>query len=54
MCYTVTVYSEIDRSIRETHYVDSHAAARVEKSRLEAKYSDDLCFVEIEEVSDVG
>lgn len=54
MNYTVTVYSKIDRSIRETHYFVSHAEARAEKSRLEVKYSDDLCVVEIEEVSDVG
>lgn len=53
MSYTVTVYDKGDRSVRETHYFQTHVEARVEKIKLEDQYRDADCVVEIEEVGSV-
>ncbi|MGT2682969.1 hypothetical protein [Streptococcus porci] len=48
--YTVTVYSQIDRSVRDTHYFETEIEARVARVLLADKWRDELCDVEIEVV----
>lgn len=48
--YTVSVYSEIDSSLLESHYYTTEVEARVAKVKLDAKYAEELCRVEIETV----
>ncbi|WP_161979786.1 hypothetical protein [Streptococcus sp. S784/96/1] len=50
MAWTVTAYSQIDGSVRETHYFNYEVEAKVAKVKLDDKYRDDLCNVKIEEV----